>query len=173
MLLIVGLIVRLVLLIFGLWQDAHLRVKYTDIDYEVYTDAARFVAGGRSPYERSTYRYSPLLAFLMVPNVVMHKAWGKHLFCAADLLAARLVFVELSAPTCTVHHLLQSAVAWLTAALRSPGYSRCCWPGTGCRAGCGAFVWRSGSSTLCQSPSPRGAAERRSPHACCWHCCSS
>lgn len=93
-LLLLGLAVRLVLLLFGLWQDANLQVKYTDIDYEVYTDAARFILQGGSPYDRSTYRYSPLLAFLMVPNVVMQKAFGKLLFCACDLLAAWWVLIN-------------------------------------------------------------------------------
>jgi len=83
-----GATVRAALLLWGSWQDSHLAVNYTDIDYEVYTDAAAFMAAGSSPYQRSTYRYTPLLAAALVPNVAAHKAWGKLLFCAADLLAA-------------------------------------------------------------------------------------
>lgn len=38
-------------------------------------------------------RYTPLLAFLLLPNVYVHPAFGKLLFCAADVLAALLLFV--------------------------------------------------------------------------------
>jgi phosphatidylinositol glycan class M len=79
------------LLLFGSWQDTHFAVKYTDIDYEVYTDAAQFIVNGDSPYQRSTYRYSPLLAALLTPNILLHKSFGKVLFALADILAALLM----------------------------------------------------------------------------------
>ena len=88
MLIKVGVATRAALLMFGEVQDRLSTVKYTDIDYEVFTDAAAFVVKGQSPYERSTYRYTPLLALILTPNVVVNKIWGKALFCAADLWAA-------------------------------------------------------------------------------------
>lgn len=60
-----------------------IQVKYTDIDYEVFTDAAKLVAEGSSPFQRSTYRYSPLLAFALLPNVLLFRDCGKLLFSAA------------------------------------------------------------------------------------------
>ncbi len=62
---------RALLLAYGAWHDAHLEVKYTDIDYEVFSDGAALVWRGGSPFDRPTYRYTPLLALLLVPNV-----WG-------------------------------------------------------------------------------------------------
>ena len=36
-------LIRLVLILYSEWHDAHSVVKYTDVDYRVFTDAARFL----------------------------------------------------------------------------------------------------------------------------------
>ncbi|EXA00242.1 GPI mannosyltransferase 1 [Fusarium oxysporum f. sp. radicis-lycopersici 26381] len=86
----ISLFLRLALLFYGLYQDAHSALKYTDIDYLVFTDASRFVAEGSSPYARDTYRYTPLLAWILLPTV-RFSAFGKLVFAAADLLAGWLI----------------------------------------------------------------------------------
>jgi phosphatidylinositol glycan class M len=92
-------LLRVVLLLYGLYQDSHSAVKYTDIDYLVFTDASRFVWGGGSPYARETYRYTPLLAWLLIPTAwrtssptsrvgdAAFFAFGKAVFAIADLVA--------------------------------------------------------------------------------------
>lgn len=82
-LILVSGVLRVLLILYGEWQDAHMEVRYTDVDYFVFSDAAELVASGRSPFERSTYRYSPLLAILLVPNSLVHRSWGKFLFSSA------------------------------------------------------------------------------------------
>lgn len=79
-------LIRAGLIVVGEWQDQNLQVKYTDVDYHVFTDGAAYVAKGESPFLRETYRYSPLLAMLLVPNVLLHPAFGKVLFSAVDVL---------------------------------------------------------------------------------------
>ncbi|PNH00846.1 GPI mannosyltransferase 1, partial [Tetrabaena socialis] len=107
-------LVRLALVCWAEYQDAFLPVNYTDIDYAVFTDAARFVAAGGSPYQRSTFRYSPLLAYLMLPNIWLHPAWGKVLFSACDLFVAGLISYLLCR-TCTMSPRLHAAAlaVWL------------------------------------------------------------
>lgn len=94
---VVSIFLRIVLLVYGRWQDAHSPVKYTDIDYLVFTDAARFVARGRSPYERATYRYTPLLAWLLYPTT--WGGWwfefGKVVFALGDVVTGYLIYLIL------------------------------------------------------------------------------
>ncbi|GFR42470.1 hypothetical protein Agub_g3378, partial [Astrephomene gubernaculifera] len=106
-------LVRAGLICWAEYQDRYLSVKYTDIDYVVFTDAARFVAKGDSPYRRSTYRYSPLLAYLMLPNIWLHPAFGKVLFSAADLVAAALMSYILRRTAASPSLRTLALLAWL------------------------------------------------------------
>ena len=113
-LLAIGGLLRLALIAYGSWHDAHHALKYTDIDYAVFSDASRFILRPTSsnkasgpladsiakflrldgigcPYERATYRYTPLLALLLLGNGTIHPTWGKLLFVAGDLAVAAIL----------------------------------------------------------------------------------
>lgn len=86
-----GLVLRLGLYVLSVYQDAT-PLKFTDIDYSVFSDAAAQVAlKGASPYSRSTYRYTPLLAYLNIPNLYIHSSFGKWVFGLADLMTGYLL----------------------------------------------------------------------------------
>jgi phosphatidylinositol glycan class M len=109
---------RAVLLVYGAWQDAHSAIKYTDIDYLVFTDAARYVSRGASPYARDTYRYTPLLAWLLLPttwdNIPGFFSFGKALFALADVVAGWLIArVLVSAYGMSQSRALKYASVWL------------------------------------------------------------
>lgn len=93
-----AILLRVVLLFYGLYQDSHSPMKYTDIDYYVFTDAAKFVSEGQSPYDRATYRYTPLLAWILLPTTWTglggQQVWfsfGKALFAVSDIIAGWLI----------------------------------------------------------------------------------
>mmetsp|Transcript_12445 Transcript_12445/g.24797 ORF Transcript_12445/g.24797 Transcript_12445/m.24797 type:complete len:492 (+) Transcript_12445:90-1565(+) len=83
-------------------------LRYTDVDYAVYTDAAALLKGGGSPYDRPTYRYTPFLAHaIRIANAPWNAFWdvllpgrgifvdggGRVLFVASDALCGYLVAV--------------------------------------------------------------------------------
>ena len=85
-------LIHAVLIFYGEWQDRHMRVAYTDIDYHVYSDAAHHVHHGRSAFDRHTYRYTPLLAWLLTPNEIIGGWWGKAVFSAAGIISGILIY---------------------------------------------------------------------------------
>ncbi len=103
-----GLGLRVVLILWGLFQDAYWLVPYTDVDYWVYSDAAALILEGHSPYLRHTYRYTPLLAYAMTPNLLIHKATGKLVLAAIDLIATKYLLNTL--------HLIHAPKPYLYAA---------------------------------------------------------
>ncbi|KAL2061432.1 hypothetical protein VTL71DRAFT_7705 [Oculimacula yallundae] len=111
-----AILLRVILFFYGLWQDANSPLKYTDIDYYVFTDAARFTAYGHSPYDRETYRYTPLLAWLLLPTA-WSSTWfsfGKVLFAVGDIVAGWLIVLVLrSSNKMSMERALKFASIWL------------------------------------------------------------
>ena len=66
-------------------------VLYTDIDYHVFSDGAHHILKKESPYERETYRYTPILAFLMTPNIFFWYPIGKFFLCTIDVCVGFLI----------------------------------------------------------------------------------
>ena len=92
---VAGLVVRLALISYGKWHGAsNPRIPYTDVDYWVFTDASGAVAAGGSPYERATYRYSPILAYALLPGEYMNmrETFGKVFFACWDVAVGALTF---------------------------------------------------------------------------------
>ena len=90
-LLVFASLIRVFLILYSTFHDKFFEVKYTDVDYEVFTQAAKHLVDGGSPYLKDTYKYTPMLAYLMTPNIFMQKLFGKFLFCALDIIVAVLL----------------------------------------------------------------------------------
>ncbi|PPQ97573.1 hypothetical protein CVT26_002360, partial [Gymnopilus dilepis] len=112
--LLLSVVIRIALILYSEWHDAHSVVKYTDVDYRVFSDAASFLLHpgpgsvnhaqqplntlfGRvfrigDPYTRETYRYTPLLALLLTPNSWLHPSFGKYIFALCDIVNGILIY---------------------------------------------------------------------------------
>lgn len=110
-----GFLLRAILLLYGIYQDSVSALKYTDIDYYVFTDAARAVARHSSPYDRATYRYTPLLAWILLPTTWggLWFHFGKALFALSDLIAGWLILTVLKRRGMDEKHALKYASVWL------------------------------------------------------------
>lgn len=89
--LVISVVIRLILIAYGEFHDQYSEVAFTDIDYKVVTDGARHIADNGSPFERHTYRYTPLLAYFLLPNIFLHRSFGKLLFSLFDILIGVLI----------------------------------------------------------------------------------
>ena len=96
-----GALIRFILMFYGRWQDATMEVKYTDIDYHVFTDASRFITQGQSPYMRDTYRYTPILAWILTPNITCFMEFGKVIFILCDVATGYMLYAILKRRSCS------------------------------------------------------------------------
>ena len=87
----VSLTLRYLIIIITEYLYYNYGVLYTDIDYHVFSDGAKHVAQFENPYERETYRYTPLLAVLMIPNVKIWYPIGKFLLSTIDVGVGYLI----------------------------------------------------------------------------------
>ncbi|XP_077983230.1 GPI alpha-1,4-mannosyltransferase I, catalytic subunit-like [Glandiceps talaboti] len=109
----IALVTRFALVLYGEWQDRAMLVPYTDVDYHVFTDAARYITQGESPYERATYRYTPLLAWLLIPNIYILPIFGKMIFVLCDVASGYLIYKLLRLRQCPEYISHISSLFWL------------------------------------------------------------
>jgi phosphatidylinositol glycan class M len=115
LLLLLAAVLRIILIFWGKYQDSNSELPYTDIDYRVFTDSARCLIHANhcttatgalipwidplqrigDPYARDTYRYTPLLAILISPNILLFPEFGKVIFALSDLIIGVLLYRRL------------------------------------------------------------------------------
>lgn len=110
---IVAFSLRVILVFYSNYHDKTFSVPYTDVDYNVFTDAARHMVEGSSPFERHTYRYTPLLALLLTPNIILNENFGKILFSFVDIVVTILIKRILALQGCSEKLQRVCAFTWL------------------------------------------------------------
>jgi phosphatidylinositol glycan class M len=89
-----GFIIRVALIFFlSTYENIYDQgMVLTDIDYKVYSDSTLY----DSPYDRHTYRYSPIISYLMRFNYTVHESIGKVFFAVFDVVAMIFLYAILS-----------------------------------------------------------------------------
>lgn len=90
--LIIALVLRLLLILYSLLHDELFELKYTDVDYSVFTDGSRYLWQGRSPFFRFGYRYTPIFAYMTLLNITFWRGTGKLIFALFDVLTGHLIY---------------------------------------------------------------------------------
>ncbi|KAK9372366.1 PIG-M-domain-containing protein [Lipomyces chichibuensis] len=111
-LLISAALMRVAFFFYGVYQDEHAEIRFTDIDYFVFTDASKFMAQGGTPYDRATYRYTPILAWLLLPTT-RYFWFGKLLFALGDIVAGWLMLRIFQLRGLSNDRALKFASVWL------------------------------------------------------------
>lgn len=93
---IAAFLIRIVFIVYSVAHDSLFALPYTDVDYMVVSDGARHMFEGRSPFDRETYRYTPLLALVFLPNAVLGAWWGKVVLALCDVVAGYFVIKALT-----------------------------------------------------------------------------
>ncbi|KAK9468878.1 PIG-M-domain-containing protein [Lipomyces arxii] len=111
-LLVSAALMRVAFFYYGVYQDTHNEIRFTDIDYFVFTDASKFTAQGGTPYDRATYRYTPILAWLLLPTT-QYYWFGKLLFALGDIVAGWLMLRIFQLRGLSNDRALKFASVWL------------------------------------------------------------
>jgi len=93
LLLVYATVVRCIAIIYCNYHDRYItHLKFTDIDYHVYTNGSRAVMQGRSPFEDQEYRYPPAISLLFLPNLFIGENFGKILLASLDIFCGNLIY---------------------------------------------------------------------------------
>ena len=110
----ISLLIRFGFVYFGYWVDTTTpHRKYTDEDYYVFSDAATHVYNGRSPYQRHTYRYTPIAAYICLLNNMIHPIAGKIIFCLCDLMMAVVMWALIESQNIDIKYTLFYVGFWI------------------------------------------------------------
>lgn len=109
----IGILIRILLSVYSIFHDKYFKVPYTDVDYKVFTYAARDVIAQRSPYDQQAYRYSPIIAYLFTPNVLLHPICGKLIASVFDVYLAYRIYRLVELTFNNQKKALQCAQLWL------------------------------------------------------------